>query len=495
MFNIKNVRITNLMISVVICLMMFSIPLSATQTIGELEDEIEQIKQDTAKNQEKQKSIETEKVSTKTDISDVKAQMDEINSKIEAKQAEIQKKEAEIEAQNEKIKEIQKKIPSVKKEADKSLLLLQKVSNDNTMVEMVLAPSNTEGDNVLRRMESFNTLAEFAGGTILDLIEVEKELKLEKTVLEKDEAELESVKTDLVTEQRELTAKEGQLEEVLESQTDASTDIQAGIKQSSEDKAMLEDTLAYYKSYGCSEDDIVGSNCGGLGDNDSDGIINDEDKCPDEAGTLANGCPKPKKVETKDDTSNDKNSNDNDSNDDDSSGSSSGGSSSGGSSSGGSSSGSGNAKSFARPLAHGVVTMEFAGYSGHTGTDLDHADKDPVLSTAKGTVITARGGCAPWGGYIGNYCNGGYGNYVMIMHKTSNGTVFSLYGHLSAITVSSGQNVVQGQQIGNLGHSGNSSGSHLHFEVYADSNGNGLPDDYKTNARNYVSFPAKGKWW
>lgn len=488
MFNLKKLKLKKITVSVAIGLMVLTLPLSAAQTLGELEQQIEQIKEDTAKQQAKQQQIETEKVTTKTDISDVKAQIDEINQNIANKQAEIAKKQGEIDAQNEKIEEIQAKIPTVKKEADKSLLILQKVSNDNIMVEMVLSPSKKDGDNVLRRMESVNTLAEFAGGTILDLIEVEKELQFEKTVLEKDEAELESAQTALETEQRTLTTKEGQLEEVLESQTDATSDIQAGIKQSAEDKAMLEDTLAYYKSYGCSEDDIVGSNCGGLGDNDNDGVINDEDTCPDEAGTKANGCPVPKKVETNDDSSGDKNSGGSSNNDDQSTN----GGNSGGSSGGGSS---GNANSFGRPLSHGVVTMEFGGYAGHTGTDLDNADKDPVLSTAKGTVITARGGCAPWGGYLGNYCNGGYGNYVMIMHKTSKGTVFSLYGHMSAITVSSGQNVEKGQQIGNLGHSGNSSGSHLHFEVYADSNGNGLPDDYKTDARKYVSFPSRGSWW
>lgn len=466
MVKINKKILTKVMVGIAVLLIVLATPLSATQTLGELEAQIEQIKEDTAKQAEKQKDLESAKVETKSDLSDVKAEMEEINTNIANKQAEITKKQAEIDAQNKKIEEIQAKIPEVKADADKSLLVLQKVSNDNIMVEMILSPSENDGDNILRRMESVNTMAEFAGDTILDLVEIEKELKFEKTVLEKDEAELEGAQAELVTEQKTLTTKEVQLEEILESQTDASTDIEAGIKQAAEDKAMLEDTLAYYESYGCSKDDIVGSNCGGLGDSDNDGVINDEDACPNEAGTKANGCPKP---------------------------ASNGGSSSGGNSGG--NSGGGNASSFARPLSHGVVTTEFGGYAGHTGTDLDNADNDPVYATAKGTVITSRGGCGPWGGYLGNYCNGGYGNYVMIMHKTSSGVVFSLYGHMSSIAVSQGQSVSQGQQVGTLGNSGNSTGSHLHFEVFADSNGNGLPDDYKTDARKYVSFPSRGSWW
>lgn len=61
-------------------------------------------------------------------------------------------------------------------------------------------------------------------------------------------------------------------------------------------------------------------------------------------------------------------------------------------------------------------------------------------------------------------CGGGYGNYVIIQHSDGN---FTLYGHLyeNSITVKAGDSVEQGQVIGKMGSSGNSTGAHLHFEI------------------------------
>jgi len=61
-------------------------------------------------------------------------------------------------------------------------------------------------------------------------------------------------------------------------------------------------------------------------------------------------------------------------------------------------------------------------------------------------------------------CGGGYGNYVIIQHSDGN---YTLYAHLhkNTITVKEGDSVSQGQVIGKMGSSGNSTGSHLHFEI------------------------------
>lgn len=58
--------------------------------------------------------------------------------------------------------------------------------------------------------------------------------------------------------------------------------------------------------------------------------------------------------------------------------------------------------------------------------------------------------------------NGGLGKCVIVKHNDSLQTV---YGHMSQITVKSGQKVVRGQQIGNVGSTGNSTGPHLHLGV------------------------------
>ena len=70
------------------------------------------------------------------------------------------------------------------------------------------------------------------------------------------------------------------------------------------------------------------------------------------------------------------------------------------------------------------------------------------------------------------YNNGGYGNYVRVLHP--NGVV-TLYSHLSGQTVTPGERVLQGQIVGYIGHSGRTipagpAGCHLHFEVRGASN-------------------------
>ena len=57
--------------------------------------------------------------------------------------------------------------------------------------------------------------------------------------------------------------------------------------------------------------------------------------------------------------------------------------------------------------------------------------------------------------------NGGYGNTVLINH----GKLKTRYGHFSRLYVKAGQNVEKGQVIGEMGSTGRSTGSHLHFEV------------------------------
>ena len=85
----------------------------------------------------------------------------------------------------------------------------------------------------------------------------------------------------------------------------------------------------------------------------------------------------------------------------------------------------------------------------HSGVDIGASYGSSVLAADSGTVILAG-----W--------NGGYGNCVVISH--GNG-ITTLYGHMSSIAVSSGQNVSQGQTIGYVGSTGNSTGPHLHWEV------------------------------
>ena len=79
--------------------------------------------------------------------------------------------------------------------------------------------------------------------------------------------------------------------------------------------------------------------------------------------------------------------------------------------------------------------------------------RTPIYATADG-VITDAG-----------YNSGGYGNLVKIDHGRG---IETRYGHLSKISVYPGQRVKRGEQIGRMGSTGRSTGSHLHYEVRID---------------------------
>lgn len=85
----------------------------------------------------------------------------------------------------------------------------------------------------------------------------------------------------------------------------------------------------------------------------------------------------------------------------------------------------------------------------HTGIDFPVATGTSVKAITSGTVVTAG-----WGG--------AYGNEVVIKHADGH---YSQYGHMSSLSVSAGQAVTAGQQVGLSGATGNATGPHLHFEV------------------------------
>ena len=103
-------------------------------------------------------------------------------------------------------------------------------------------------------------------------------------------------------------------------------------------------------------------------------------------------------------------------------------------------------------------------YPGHNGIDISFANcyGEPVYAVAAGTVRYVQDGWTPAYG-VDNMWS--FGNSVFIEH--GDGWI-SAYGHLSALAVTSGETVTQGQLIGYIGSTGNSTGPHLHLALYHD---------------------------
>ena len=92
----------------------------------------------------------------------------------------------------------------------------------------------------------------------------------------------------------------------------------------------------------------------------------------------------------------------------------------------------------------------------HAGIDFAAAGGTPIYAAASGYVQVA------------GWSTGGYGNYVIIYHgKMSDGNAYStLYAHMRSVATSAGKYVKQGELIGYVGTTGNSTGNHLHLEVW-----------------------------
>ena len=103
---------------------------------------------------------------------------------------------------------------------------------------------------------------------------------------------------------------------------------------------------------------------------------------------------------------------------------------------------------------YGVRSDPFnGGAARHQGIDLAGPQGTPIYATADGVVEEA------------GWNSGGYGNLVKLGHGKG---IETRYGHMSAILVKAGQRVTRGQQIGRMGSTGRSTGSHLHYEVRID---------------------------
>jgi len=112
---------------------------------------------------------------------------------------------------------------------------------------------------------------------------------------------------------------------------------------------------------------------------------------------------------------------------------------------------------------HRVGGYDYSPETNHRAIDLAGSLGSGIFATDSGVIVYAG-----WNDY-------GYGNLIMIDHGND---WQSLYAHLDQINVACGQSVGQGELIGLMGSTGNSSGPHLHFELMNTQYGKVNPHDF-----------------
>lgn len=112
------------------------------------------------------------------------------------------------------------------------------------------------------------------------------------------------------------------------------------------------------------------------------------------------------------------------------------------------------AEGYVVPVENYTISSVYGPRGGefHRGLDMAAVQGEPIYASKAGTVIRAE-------------FHYSWGNYVVVEHEDG---MTTLYAHQSQYVVKTGDKVEQGQLIGHVGSTGNSTGSHLHFELCRD---------------------------
>lgn len=410
-----------------LCVCMISIPMaipttvSAEDSISDLEQQLQQLEQE---NEKYQKILDD----TKSDIAEKEEYKSALVSKVQVLDEKIAVTREKISSLNDDIKEKQdaydKGLSEVEDQFDAlaNRLRILYMSGNATDLEIIFGAKDFS--DLIDKMELVKSLANSDKELISEIQTKLDELSTKKESLEADKKDLETQQASLKSDQDEFNKLISDNDEILKnlyaSNSEAQNSLESAALQSDEIEAKISQYYAAQKA--AAEHAAQASQSSSSSSSSSNS----------------------------------------------SSSSSSGSSSSGSSSSGSSSvivpSGSG----FAWPTP-GFVSLSSEWFEdrevyNHGGIDIAGAGimGTPVVAAADGTVVATNSSCTHnWGKSYSCGCGGGYGNYVMISHA---GGKMTVYGHLTSLTVSSGQSVSRGQVIGYVGSTGNSTGPHLHYE-------------------------------
>ena len=415
-----------------LCVCMISTPMampttvSAEDSISDLEQQLQQLEQE---NQKYQKILDD----TKSDIAEKEEYKSALVSKVQVLDEKIAVTREKISSLNDDIKEKQdaydKGLSEVEDQFDAlaNRLRILYMSGNATDLEIIFGAKDFS--DLIDKMELVKSLANSDKELISEIQTKLDELSTKKESLEADKKDLETQQASLKSDQDEFNKLISDNDEILKnlyaSNSEAQNSLESAALQSDEIEAKISQ---YYAAQKAAAEHAAQAS-----------------QSSSSSGSSSSS----------------------------SSSSSSGSSSSGSSSSGSSSSGSSSVivpsgSGFAWPTP-GFVSLSSEWFEdrevyNHGGIDIVGAGimGTPVVAAADGTVVATNSSCTHnWGKSYSCGCGGGYGNYVMISHA---GGKMTVYGHLTSLTVSSGQSVSRGQIIGYVGSTGNSTGPHLHYE-------------------------------
>lgn len=395
-----------------LCVCMISIPMaipttvSAEDSISDLEQQLQQLEQE---NQKYQKILDD----TKSDIAEKEEYKSALVSKVQVLDEKIAVTREKISSLNDDIKEKQdaydKGLSEVEDQFDAlaNRLRILYMSGNATDLEIIFGAKDFS--DLIDKMELVKSLANSDKELISEIQTKLDELSTKKESLEADKKDLETQQASLKSDQDEFNKLISDNDEILKnlyaSNSEAQNSLESAALQSDEIEAKISQYYAAQKA------------------------------AAEHAAQASQ-----------------------------SSSSSSSGSSSSGSSSVIVPSGSGFAWPTPGFVSRSSEWFEDREVYNHGGIDIAGAGimGTPVVAAADGTVVATNSSCTHnWGKSYSCGCGGGYGNYVMISHA---GGKMTVYGHLTSLTVSSGQSVSRGQVIGYVGSTGNSTGPHLHYE-------------------------------
>lgn len=414
-----------------LCVCMISIPMaiptvvSAEDSISDLEQQLQQLEQE---NQKYQKILDD----TKSDIAEKEEYKSALVSKVQVLDEKIAVTREKISSLNDDIKEKQdaydKGLSEVEDQFDAlaNRLRILYMSGNATDLEIIFGAKDFS--DLIDKMELVKSLANSDKELISEIQTKLDELSTQKESLEADKKDLETQQSSLKSDQDEFNKLISDNDEILKNLYASNSKAQNSLESAALKSDEIESKISeYYAAQKAAAEQAA--------------------RAAQSSSSSSGG----------------------------SSGSSSSSSSSGSSSSGSGSSSSGSSSvivpsgsGFAWPTP-GFVSLSSEWFEdrevyNHGGIDIAGAGimGTPVVAAADGTVIATNSSCTHnWGKSYSCGCGGGYGNYVMISHA---GGKMTVYGHLTSLTVSSGQSVSRGQVIGYVGSTGNSTGPHLHYE-------------------------------